>query len=249
MTQNNLLTSITSICRCYYGRTPGEDRDGIPYSFSTVAGLIPGLLMTIVSATFVLFVGPVGGGILTALFLPLAFEMLTGWRGISITVACIDRFVSGRNQTMEQSGSQNITPLMQRQILFATFYLFRMAVFGLLAASGNAIWFVYILGGSYLIRGELLKEDSEEFENFNHHNWLIYIVFALIAGLLSFHWNALVSLPLAIILTILLLIGSRRFIEKFFGKPEFWMADFLGYVSENIMFIIGLILFGRQLNG
>ncbi|MBE6406677.1 MAG: hypothetical protein E7040_11760 [Lentisphaerae bacterium] len=249
MTQNNLLTSVSSICRCYYGRNARFDQDGFPYSFSTVAGLIPGLLIAIVSATFVLFIGPVGGGVMTALFVPLAFEMLTGWRGIALSVACIDRLVSGRNQDLEQNDSQNITTLMQRQILFATFYLFRMAVFGLLAASGNAIWFVYVFGGAYLIRGELLKEEPEPFERSEHHNWFIYIVFSLIAGLLAFHWRALASLPLAIILTILLLIASRRFIDRFFGRPEFWMSDFLGYISENIMLIVGLILFGRHLNG
>ena len=248
MNQNNLLSSITAVCRGFYGRNAGFDKDEFPYNSACAAGLFPGLVMSVMGAVFVLFMGKVGGGVIAALGLPLFLEMLTGWRGIAVTVACIDRFFSGKQSADKQEKPDN-TDLMQRQILFASIYLFRMAAFGLLAACGNAVWIVYVLGGAYLIRGELLKENDDLPEESRFGGWIFYIIFAAICGLLSFHWSALAALPIAFILTALLLIGSRRFIEKFFGRTEFWMTDLLGYFSENLMLFIGLILFGRQIYG
>ena len=189
--------------------------------------------------------GRIGGGIMAALILPLAFEMLTGWRGITVTVAWLERIVS-RKQNDEVKDN---TDKMQKQILFASIYLFRMVAFGLLAAWGNAVWIVYVLGGSYLIRGELLKDYDEFDDGLRFGGWFFYLGGALVAGVLSFHWSALVSLPMAIVLTVLFFIGSRRIVEKYFERTDFWATDLLGYFSENLMLFAGLILFGRQIYG
>lgn len=251
MNQQNIFSSTIAVCKFFYGKQNRFEQESFAYWMTPAAGLLPGLLMAIVSATFVLFMGPVAGGIVTAIFIPLALEILTGWRGITVTVACLERFLSS-GETAETGKSVEFTAaLMQKQILFASIYLFRMAAFGILAAGGNAVWFIYVLGGAYLIRGELIRgEEEDEFEPGGRYgNWFFYIVFSLIIALFSFHWSALVSLPLAIVLTALLMIGSRKLIEKLFGQTELWMADLFGYLSENILFIIALILFGRSING
>ena len=245
MNQNNIFTSIAAVCRRFYGRNINCELDEFPYYCAPAAGLLPGLLMSVMGAAFVLIMGRIGGGIMAALILPLFLEMLTGWRGITVSVAWIEQLVSGKqNAEVKDNRVQ-----MQKQILFASIYLFRMVAFGLLAASGNAVWIIYVLGGAYLIRGELLKDDEEFEDGFRFSGWIFYLIFALLAGILSFHWNALASLPLAIILTVLFLIGSRRFIEKFFERTEIWTTDLLGYLSENLMLFAGLILFGRQIYG
>ena len=245
MNQNNIFSSIVVACRRFYGRNIDWEQDEFPYYCASAAGLLPGVLMAVIGAAFVFIMGRIGGGIMAALILPLFLEMLTGWRGITVTVAWIERLVSGK----QKSEGRDNTDQMQRQVLFASIYLFRMVAFGLLAAGGNAVWIVYVLGGSYLIRGELLKDEDEFEEDFRFGGWILYLIFALLAGLLAFHWNALASLPLAVVLTVLLLIGSRRFIEKFFERTEFWATDLLGYFSENLMLFAGLILFGRQIYG
>lgn len=254
MNQHNFLTSMMAICKFFYGKPSRYEQENFPYWMTPVAGLFPGLLMTIVSASFVLFMGPVAGGIMTAIFIPLALEILTGWRGLSVTVACFERLISrgrGREQTEEKSPIEEHTALMQKQILFASLYLFRMAVFGILAASGNAVWFIYVLGGAYLIRGELLKDENEDVfeENGRYGNWCFYIIISLLAALLSLHWSAVLSFPLAVILTALLLLGIRRIIDKLFGQTDVWMADLFGYLAENLLFIMALILFGREIHG
>ena len=250
MNQSYMFSSIIAVFRRFYGRNINNEQNEIPYNFAPAAGLFPGLLVAVIGAAFVFLMGRLGGGIMAALFLPLFLEILTGWRGISITVVCIERLIAGREQIgNKKEEPRNNTDLMQRQILFATIYLFRMTVFGLLAASGNAVWFVYVLGGSYLIRGELSKNGEDVAEGSRFGGWFFYLIFIFFAGLFAFHWSALASLPLAVVLTILLLIGCARIIEKYFDRTEFWMTDLLGYFSENIMLFVGLILFGRQIYG
>ena len=251
MNQQNFFVNTIASCKYFYGKTSGGDPDEIPSWGAPAAGFLPGLILAIFSGTFVLFTGPVAGGLVAAIVVPLVLEILTGWQGISVTVACLERLIS-RNKTGTQTGvasdGLNMKDLMQRQILFASIYVFRMVVFGVLAASGNSIWFVYVLGGAYLIRGELLREDDFT-ENFRYGNWFFLVIFSLIAGFLSFHWSAILSLPLALVLTALLLLGCRRLIDKVFGYTEKWIVDLLGYFSENIMLIVGLILFGRMIHG
>ena len=251
MNQHNLFASTAAVFRFFFGKINNSGEDEFPGWLVPVAGLLPGVIFAVISAAFVFLMGPAAGGIITALCIPLVLELLTGWRGIILSVACFERIISGNKllaEPLEKVTEKNQTELMQRQILFATLYLFRMAVFGMLAATGNAVWFVYILGGAYLIRGELLKE-NEDFETPDYGNWIFYGGFTLAAGILSFHWAALASLPLAWILTLLCLFGCRRLTENLSGSVESWMADLLGYLSENIMLLVGLILFGRFLHG
>lgn len=250
MYQQNIFTSVAAVCRFFFGKNHNATRESLPYWMTPAAGLLPGLFFAVVSAAFVFLMGPVAGGILTALFIPLTLELFTGWRGLIISVACFERIITGNeisNNPLEKGIEKTQTELMQRQILFASFYIFRMAVFGILATSGNAVWFVYVLGGAYLIRGELLKED--EFDTPAYGNWVLYGMFSLIVGLLAFHWSALISLPLAFVLTFLCLLGSRRIAENLSDRKEFWIAELLGYLSENIMLIVGLALFGRLIHG
>ena len=250
MEQLNIFTSTAAVCRFFFGRNQGVRQDNFPYWMTPAAGLLSGLFFAVLSAAFVFLMGPVAGGILTAVFIPLALELFTGWRGLIISVACFEAVISGNKNLLnplEKKGEKTQTELMQRQILFATFYIFRMVVFGILAASGNAVWFVYVLGGAYLIRGELLKED--DFDAPAYGNWLMYVMFSLVTAVLAFHWSALASFPLALVLTVLCLLGSRRIAETLSDRKEFWIAELLGYLSENIMLIVGLALFGRFIHG
>lgn len=247
MNQQNIFTAIADVFRYFYRKDSEVDQNEFPHWLIPVAGLIPGLLIAVISAAFVFLMGRVAGGIMTALTAPLILEILSGWRGISLTVAYLERMFSGKKNG-EVSSDKMQNEWMQHQILFASIYLFRMAVFGVLAASGNAVWFIYVLGGAYLIRGELIRE-NEVFDSSDYGIWLFYGFFSLIAGLFAFHLSGLAAFPLALFLTVLCLIGCRRCMEKWFDQGAFWAADLLGYLSENIMLIVGLFLFGRLLHG
>lgn len=246
---NNILNSIALICNVFYRKSFHAEQGEPQYWLATVAGLLPGLLAAILCGAFVFCMGSVGGGILSAIFIPLFLELLTGWRGLEVTVRTVDRLIAGESFTQVLDAGKNPSAGMQLQILFASLYLLRMAIFGLIAASGNAVWFLYALGGAYLIRGEILTGDDVDPDAPQYGNWLVYIISCVIAGALSFHFSALASLPVAIILTILLLMGIRRILNAFSREVEFWQMELFGYLAENLLLLAGLILFGRQLNG
>ena len=249
MNQHNIFTMAAAACRYFYGKNTRYENADFPHWLTPVAGLIPGMIFAVFSAIFVLFMGPLSGGIMTAVFITLALELLTGWRGISISVAWFEQLLTGKKVTGNARQNSGTAELMQRQILFASIYIFRMTVLGILAAGGYAVWIVYVLGGAYLIRGDLLRDEIGDDGSAVFGNWTFYIVASVIVGILSFHWTALASLPVAVVLTLLLMFGSRYCIENFFREADEFSVEFLGYLSENIMFVFGLILFGRMIHG
>ena len=250
MNHNLNLNTIALICNVYYRNKVRTDAEGPQYWLSPFAGFLPGVIIAVLCGTFVFTMGSVGGGILTAILAPLFLEILTGWRGLEVTVAVCDRLIGGETfSEILNPADRKLSDGMQPKILFASIYLLRMAAFGLIASSGNAVWFLFVLGGAYLIRGEILAEEEFDPEAPQYGNWIIYVVGCLLAGMLTFHWMALAALPAAILLTILLLWGIRRILNAFSAKTEFWQMELFGYFAENLLLLAGLILFGRTLHG
>ena len=250
MNHQNIFNSISAICRFFYKKEVPEDQEELLFWLSPTAGILPGLAAAVFAAVFVFFMGNIAGGVISALVLPLAFEVLTGWRGLNVTVSCFDQMFSGKRfSQISSAGQDNILGQTQSSVLFFSIYLFRMVSFGLFAASGNAVWFIYVFGGAYLIRGELYSEISDEPEESEHWNWLVYVCCILLAALFSFHWSAIFSLPIAVTGSLLLLLGIRKMLDNLPGSSQPWMFEFFGYLAENALFIIGLLLFGRTLHG
>lgn len=251
MNHQNIFNSITAICNFFYRKeVPAEHDEELQFWLSPAAGLLPGLAAAIFGAVFVFFMGDFSGGIISALVLPLFFEILTGWRGLDAVIAVLDQKLSGKRFTQISAFEKlNVMSRPQTMILFFSVYVFRMVCFGFLAASGNAVWFIYAFGGAYLIRGELYTDEVPELEDQKYWNWVVYLFCIAAAALFSFHWSAIYSLPVAVVGTILILIGIRKFFENLSVPHQSWMYDFWGYVAESGLLLIGLILFGRSFNG
>ena len=236
MNRQILLNSIAVICNLYDKKKFPADGEEPKLWLSPVVGLLPGLIIAVLSSAFVFLMGNIGGGILSAILFPLFLEILTGGRGLEATVSFLNQLISGKRFSEAVVASGTGVEKMQSQILFASVYVFRMAVFGLIAARGSSVWFLFVLGGAYLIRGEILSGDTEDPEAPRWGNWLVYIITCLAAALLSFHIGAIASFPIALILTALLLLGIRRFLQGFSVDVDFAKMELVGCFAENILF-------------
>lgn len=238
MNRDNFLNSLAAVWNLFF-RFKLKTEEEPKLWLSPAAGMITGAVAAVIGSSLVHLTGPVSGGIMAAIFLPLSYELLTGWRGPDVSVSFLDRTLSGRMDHGNAGFSGNA---MQSRVLFASVYLFRMAVFGLLAGKGNAVWYVYALGGAFLIRGELLAGDTEE--DRRCRSWILYAAGSFLAAVLAFHGSAFTALPIVIAVTALLLLGSRRYSGADRNTPDLRTVELFGYLSENLLLAMGLILSG-----
>jgi hypothetical protein len=247
MNQNNWLNSLGILFNFFYGKRFKTTEETPKVWLTPLVGMIPGLICSVFAGGCIFLMGTTAGGILTAIFVTLFLEIISGWRGLSCTAAWLDQILSKGNFSVSLSAKG--AGGMQSQILFISLYLFRMALFGLIAAKGNAVWFCFALGGAYLIRGAILFESSDDPDVPKYADWILYIAGSLIAALFSFHMKAVASFPLALIGTALILIGYRRYFWNNIRKADLALTDLYGYLAENILLILGLIVSGGQING
>lgn len=243
MNQNNIFNAVAAICNLYYSKKIQTEELRPKLWLSTVAGLIPGMIAAVMASAFVFLTGSAAGGILTGIFIPLFLEILTGWSGIGSTIVFTDQLLKAKGFC------ENQNPVSQKQIIAASLYLFRMAVFGILAAYGNALWFILALGGAYLIRGEILSGFEQDPEAPGYGSWITYFAGTLAAAILAFRWSAFAVLPVAWVITLLLWWWNRKILRNSREKVSVQSMLLLGYFSENLLLTAGLILSGGHYNG
>ena len=246
MKRDHWLNSIAVLCNFFYGKKFKAEKEQPELWMIPLVGMIPGGLCTIFSGICFYLMGSSGTGVLSAIILPLFLEILNGWKGITIPVFRLEQFLASRNWSGEESAK--ITKGMQSQIYLASMYLFRMGLFGLLASRGSSIWFLFALGGAYLIRGEYLTGGEYDDDAPKYGNWYLLGIGFLVIAVLSFSMHAILSVPIVLLVVWLLLMWFRNCFWKN-QKTDSQEMDFYGSVTENLLLIIGLILSGGPVHG
>ncbi len=222
-----------------------------PWLFPILGGLM-GTLLAVGAWAITLLTGQTAGAILCAVVIPLLCELFTGWRGLSAFTSFLEQRLAGVPRARALAVSAEPKGDRQSVFLMVSVYLLRMTACGFLVYGGAARWFVFAFAGAAAVRAEAVSAESGSvrplLELPNEKRpvlWLIFGAFALCAAVFGFAFSAAASMVAAFAIAVVLAFFCRGVVLNSSGAATLRSMDVLGYGSELVMLLAGIVLSGR----